>query len=77
MLPSLLFDTSKLPIALTGTILSLVIVIDSIVFLTKVVPRKLEVALTLLSAFFIVLTFFIFWVTRVTPEGTIKSPPFS
>ena len=60
MLPSLLFDTSKLPIALTGTILSLVIVIDSIVFLTKVVPRKLEVALTLLSAFFIVLTFFIF-----------------
>ncbi len=57
MLPSLLFDTSKLPIALTGTILSLVIVIDSIVFLTKVVPRKLEVALTLLSAFFIVLTF--------------------
>lgn len=70
-------DTSKLPIAVVGTILSLVIVIDSIVFLTKVVPRNLEVALTLLSAFFIVFIFLIFWVTNVFPDGTIKLPPFS
>ena len=76
-MPSLFLDTSKLPKASVETRLSSVIVNVSMVFLVKVVFRKLEVALGFVSVSFIKFTNFTLFFTNVTPLGTIKSPPFS